>query len=206
MARKAQKKSQKSRPDPAAAAIAAALKLAAVTPWREITMADIAAVAKLDETELANTFSSKVALLNGFNAHVDKQALKAGGGGETIRENLFDLIMARFDHLAPHKAAIENILKATVPGDPVAGLYGLCALRKSMAATLAAAGETSSGLERKIKVKALSLLYLRIFAIWLKDDSADMAKTMAALDKALARAEGLAQNFGEWPGPRKAAA
>jgi AcrR family transcriptional regulator len=205
MARKTQRKSQKSKSDPAEAAIAAALKLAADTPWREITMADIAAAAKLDEAELASTFSSKVALLNGFNRQVDEQAFKAGGG-ETIRENLFDLIMARFDQLAPHKAAIENILKATVPGDPIAGLNGLCALRKSMAATLAAAGETSSGLERKIKVKALSLLYLRIFAIWLKDDGADMAKTMAALDKALARAEGLAQNFGKWPGPRTAAA
>ena len=40
-----------------------------------------------------------------------------------------------------------------------------------------------------IKTKALSAIFFRSFKTWLKDESPDMAKTMATLDRDLAKAE-----------------
>jgi hypothetical protein len=39
-------------------------------------------------------------------------------------------------------------------------------------------------------------MYLKLLYVWLKDESPDMTKTMAALDKALNRAEKMAEMIG----------
>ena len=54
---------------------------------------------------------------------------------------------------------------------------------------LEAAGLSSSGLIGALRAKGLALVYGEAFRVWLGDDSKDMAKTMAALDRALRRAE-----------------
>lgn len=190
MAKKARKKV-----DPAWHIVATALALAREKNWREIRLADIAAAAKISETDLGTHFSSKRAILEAFNTRINNQVIDPAPGpaaGETIRDQLFELIMARFDALNPHKDALAAILRATVPFDPKTSISGLCAVKRSMRLSLEKAGDSASGIEKIVKVKALSLLYLRIFYIWLGDESGDMSKTMAALDKALARAEALA--------------
>ena len=51
-----------------------------------------------------------------------------------------------------------------------------------------------------IRVKALVALHLWVMRSWLADDSADMAKTMKALDQGLGRLEMLARSL---PGARR---
>ena len=58
-----------------------------------------------------------------------------------------------------------------------------------MAWALEAAGVTGRGCIVPIQIKALSAIYLSTMLVWLRDDSADLSKTMAALDKRLRRAE-----------------
>jgi len=59
--------------------------------------------------------------------------------------------------------------------------------------TLEFAGISSAGLKGRLKTKGLAALYLRCLRVWLDDDSADLSKTMAILDRSLTRAEKLAQ-------------
>ncbi len=44
---------------------------------------------------------------------------------------------------------------------------------------------------RLARTKGLALIYFNAFRVWLDDDTPDMARTMAALDRGLARAEWL---------------
>jgi len=58
-----------------------------------------------------------------------------------------------------------------------------------MGLALEAAGLSADGLSGLAARKGLAAVYLSTMRTWVKDDSDDMATTMAALDKALDRAE-----------------
>ena len=75
--------------------------------------------------------------------------------------------------------------------DPAAALCGAFTLRRSMTAMLEAARIGASGLPGVLRVKGLAAVHMSVLRVWLDDDSEDMAKTMAALDKRLRRAESL---------------
>jgi hypothetical protein len=54
---------------------------------------------------------------------------------------------------------------------------------------LEAAGIGSGGLKGCLRVRGLALIYLTAARAWLGDDTEDLAPTMAALDRALMRAQ-----------------
>jgi hypothetical protein len=103
--------------------------------------------------------------------------------------------MRRFDKLDAHKAGLVRIAEDT-GRDPFALVCSLANLDRSMAAMLEAAGISTTGLRGVVRVKGLAAVYLAGLRAWFRDDSADKAKTMAALDKALGRAERMASSFG----------
>lgn len=185
-------------------AIEAALNLAAARGWGAVTMAEVAARAGLDRGTLLGLFPTKAALVRGFFRSVDARVLAgecyAPDAPEPARDRLFDVLMRRFDALAPHKKAVAAILDHTVR-DPLAALCALCRVQRSMALMLEAAGLDGSGLFGLARAKGLMLVYLNALRVWLGDDTADMAKTMAALDKGLKRAETIARLCAWRPGP-----
>lgn len=176
-------------PDPI---IDAALALAAERGWRGLALADIAQRAHMPLSELVENFSSKTAILAAYMRRVDQRMLDGGTDAEDgPRDRLFDIIMRRFDAMANDRRALGIILRQSAD-DPWALLCGGRRFVKSMALTLETAGISSSGLGGLLRIKGLSTVYLYAFKIFLDDDSADHARTMAALDKALHRAEDLA--------------
>lgn len=175
--------------------VEAALRLAARQGWRQTSMSEIADEAGLDPAKVSAAFPSKTAIVGGFVKRIDEQvrahAAKAGTGneaGESARDRLFDVLMHRFDALTPHKAGLAAIVRGTC-ADPLAAVVLLPRVLCSMAAMLEAAGLSSSGLFGALRVKGLAVVYGAAYRAWLGDDSKDMAKTMAALDRALGRAE-----------------
>jgi hypothetical protein len=68
-------------------------------------------------------------------------------------------------------------------------------LARSMGLMLEAAGVSSSGLAGLVRTKALGAIYLATMRDWFHDDSTDKARTMAALDGRLRRAEGWVRRF-----------
>ncbi len=185
-------------------AIEAALRLAAAHGWRPVTMAAVAGRAGLDLGALLGLFPTKAALVHAFFRRIDGRVLAgecyAPDAPEPVRDRLFDVLMRRFDALAPHKKAVAAILNDTAL-DPLAALCGLCRVWRSMALMLEAAGLDASGLVGLARAKGLALVYLNALRVWLRDDTADMAKTMAALDKGLKRAEAIARLCAWRPGP-----
>lgn len=186
--------------DPRDKALDAALRLAASRKWSEIALPDIAAEAGLSLGEMLRVAPSKAALLAAFGRRIDSAMFARPVEAEgSVKDKLFDLLMRRFDALAPHKAAVKNIL-ADLPGDPLAALCALPGLLRAMRWTAEAAGIKTTGPLAPFKINALTLTYLNTLRIWLQDDSADAAKTMSNLDKSLDRLSALASSF---PGFRK---
>lgn len=173
----------------------AALKLAARRGWRRTGLADIAAEAGIGLDRLRAKFASKPAIVNGLIRRTDERALKLGvAEGSSARDRLFDVLMRRFDALAPDRAGIAAILR-DLCRDPATALCHAPRLMVSMAWMLEAAGLESSGPFGLLRAKGLAAVYLWALRAWLDDDSRDLAKTMAALDRGLRQAEALAGLF-----------
>jgi AcrR family transcriptional regulator len=180
---------------PADRVIDAALGLAESRGWRGVTLADIAAETKMSLADLYALYPSKAAILSAFVSRIDRATLAGvdvGGKDGSVRDRLFDIIMRRLDALAPHKGAIAAIVP-TLARHPLGLLCTGARLCRSIAWMAGAAGVDTTGPLGALRVQALTALYLFVLRTWLGDDGDDHAKTMAALDKSLKRAEMMAQ-------------
>jgi AcrR family transcriptional regulator len=190
MARRAgaRKTAAKAGAGPAAEAadrlVDAALRLAERQGWRRTGLGEIAAEAGLPLDEAYTACPSKLALLARFHRRIDRAALAGtSAADEPARDRLFDALMRRFDALAPHREALRAILRDST-GDPAA-LLGLPALLRSMGWMLERAGVSAAGWRGRFRAKLLAGLYVSVLRVFLDDDSADLARTMAALDRRL---------------------
>src|SRR3954447_9025815 len=162
----------------------AALRLTADQGWRRLSMAAIAAEAGLPILALYRTFPSKQAILCAFSRRIDETVLAAPPDtdpDERPRDRVFDLMMRRFDALHPHRDALE-VLCRELPGDPLTALALGAALLRSMAWMLEAAGIATYGLCGVPAVKLTAAAYAATLRVWLRDDTPDLAQTMATLD------------------------
>jgi len=167
--------------------IDAALACIARQGWRRLSLADIAAEAGTSVLQVYHVFSSKTAILCGFFRRIDEAVLAApldSAPDERPRDRVFDLLMRRFDALTPYRAAIEA-LGRELPTDPLAALAAGAGLLRSMRWMLEAAGISGEGLGGAVAVKLTAAAYLATLRTWLRDESADLAPTMAALDRRL---------------------
>jgi AcrR family transcriptional regulator len=189
--------------------IEAALKLAAERGWHAVSLAEIAGEAGLTVLQLYAVFRSKTAILEAFHQRVDEAVLggAASSEDERPRDRLFDTIMRRFDALGPHKAAVQALVRDAW-ADPLATLFGVPSLKRSIAWMLESSGVSASGWQGRGRVNLLLGIYLSVLKVWLADESPDMMKTMAALDRRLRQAErwlGLASRGGAEDSPVAAA-
>jgi len=177
--------------DPGPAIISAAMRLAAERAWRDIPLAEIASAAGLGLIELYRLFPSKVAILNALARQVDATVLAAPVDAEDRpRDRIFDVLMRRFDAVLPYRPALKRIAQDLRRLQLDALPAGL-ALPRSMGWMLEAAGISADGWRGALRTRILGLAYLAAFRVFLDDDSADLTRTMAALDRALRRAEPL---------------
>ncbi len=169
----------------------ALMTLAAREPWERITLPMIAREADVTLGELREAFPSKGAILGGFAKRIDRIVLDGTGEdmlGEPARERVLDVMLRRLDALQPYKAAVAEISKAARRDPLMLAALNQLALN-SWRYMLAAADidtEDSLGL---VKVQGAAVVFARTLDVWFDDDSADMAVTMAKLDKELGQGE-----------------
>ncbi|EDP64807.1 hypothetical protein BAL199_05084 [alpha proteobacterium BAL199] len=186
----------------------AALELAAEHGWRSVTATGLASRTDGDLKALGGCGPFRARLLGALADRTDR-TMRDGLDDDArdtslpVRDRLFEALMARLDALSEHRAGTLAILRG-VPFDPPSALAAIPLLGRSMARTLQAVGESPLPPFGPLKVKGLSWVWLATLRVWAKDDSADMAVTMKALDTALARAEEAANSF--LPGGRRRAA
>jgi ubiquinone biosynthesis protein COQ9 len=171
--------------------ITAAFRRAAEVGWARLSILDAAREAGLSLSEARTRFPGKRALLRRFGALLDERALADASHEGPVRDQLFDLLMSRFDLMKPHREGVRALLRA-LPADPVTALHLACATRLSMRWMLQAAGQTTSGLRGALRIKGLILVWTWGLRAFERDESADLSATMAALDAALGRAHGIA--------------
>jgi AcrR family transcriptional regulator len=157
----------------------------------QIGFSEIAARAGVSLAELRNAFGSTIAILAAHMKEIDRAVLAgadADMGEEPPRERLFDVLMRRIEILAPHKAAVRSLLRSASfnPGLALA-LNGLAV--RSQQWMLSAADISSSGPRGMVRAQGLALLYASVLRTWVNDDDPGLARTMAALDRALARGQ-----------------
>ena len=167
--------------------ITAALALAAEKRWADVTLWDIAERASVALVDLKSHFGSKGDILTAYTRLVDDEVLRrvpkrAPGLGP--RDALFDVIMGRFDVLAPHKRALKSIA-----ADAVMDPSHVAPFVSTQRWMLEAAGISAHGVDGGLRVAGLAAVYGSVFRTWLDDDDAGLARTMAALDRRLRRGE-----------------
>lgn len=153
----------------------------------KISLAEIAGEAGVSLGALRGAFAGKLEILAAFSQRIDRSVLDGGPGeGDTPRDRVFDVIMRRFDALAPYKDAIRNVARAARCDLCLAAFLDRNATR-SMKWMLVAARADRSGLLGAIAVKGLVLVSAETLRVWLDDDDPGLARTMAALDRGLDR-------------------
>ena len=181
--------------------IDATLALIPTEGWRRLSLNAIAAAAELSILQVYRVFHSKQAILRGLYNRIDQIVLAdppAAEPDERVRDRLFDLMMRRFDALQPYKPALDVLLRE-LPGDPVTAVCAGASLLRSMRWMLETAEIPTNGVRGAIAVKLAAAAYLSARRVWQRDDTQDLARTMAALDARLRRIEGW---FGSAPGRR----
>ena len=190
-------KNPTSKSDPELLIIESALQLAITHGWRHVNMREIAKTAGLPFSDLLRLMPTKDALPGLLISRIDGLLLDQIGtsdSDEPERDRLFDILMTRFDLLTPYREGIAAVMLGNLCA-PLAMLSQLFTLHNSMAMMLEAADISSSGPFGRLRIKGLMGVYMSVFRTWLKDDTQDSSKTMAALDRALDNAEKIAHRI-----------
>lgn len=197
MAGKAQKRKQAPRREPWQRAAMAALDLAAEKGWDNVTLEDVARRAGTDAAALRALYADKRDLVPVISQYMDAEMeadSRELAADMAVRDRLFDVMMARFEALNRHRAGIVSIMGQVVTS-PRDLLSFFPSLRGSMQKIAVLAHLPEGGLCGETRSMALLAVYLATLKTWRGDDSADLAATMAALDKNLAHSETLAGLF-----------
>jgi ubiquinone biosynthesis protein COQ9 len=166
------------------------LRLAESKGWQDLSLFEIADEAKVPLADVHKEFRSKSGILRAFASAVDEAVLRKAEPDveEPARDRLFEVLMTRLELLAPYRTALSRIYEdfrfAPAEASRFTGL-----VLQSQYWMLNAAGIQSGPPFGPIRVPGLVAVYARVVPIWLKDDDAGLARTMAALDRELRRGE-----------------
>jgi len=171
--------------------IAAFLDLLAENRFEQIGFADIADAAGVSLPDLRGEFPSTLAILAAHIKAIDRAVLAEDASDmeeESARERLFDVLMRRLEILKPRREAVRSLLRSARRNPPLAvALNGLAV--RSQQWMLTAAGINASGPLGMMRAQGLAVLFASVLTTWVNDDDPGLARTMAALDRALARGQ-----------------
>lgn len=171
--------------------IDALMELAGDRPWDEVTPDAIAEHAGVTLSGLRAAYDSRASILADFVRRIDERVLSgldADMSEEAPRERLFDVLFSRFEALGPYKQAIGN-LGVAARRDPLFALELNGIVTGSMSWMLTAAGIPTTGLSGRLRAQGLAFVWARTMRVWLHDNDAGLARTMAELDTRLRQAE-----------------
>ncbi|HZC57189.1 MAG TPA: TetR/AcrR family transcriptional regulator [Xanthobacteraceae bacterium] len=177
--------------------IAAFLGLLAEKRFEQIGLGEIAEAAGVSLAQFRGEFASPLAILAAHVKDTDRAVLGADFSDmaeEPPRERIFDVLMRRLEILAPHREAVRSLLRSASRNPPLAMAFNGLAVR-SQQWMLTAAGIGASGPRGMVRAQGLALLFGSVLRTWVHDDDPGLARTMAALDRALGRGQRFAGLF-----------
>ena len=199
MARRPARKSAPSSPAETTAApagerdkiIAAFLALLAEKPIEQIGLSEISSTGRRVAFALRGAFSSPLSILAAHIKDTDRAVLAEDSSDmaeEPIRERLFNVLMRRLEALAPHRQAVRSLLRSARRDAPLRlGAQRACCAVAEMDARRRR--DQCMGPRGALRAQGLVLLFGSVLRTWVRDDDPGLARTMAALDRALARGQ-----------------
>lgn len=174
-------------------AFEACLALIEQEGWKGFSFARAAAYSDLPLSLFQEHFSSPISIMVELFRSIDRKVLETVDPSfeGSIKEKLFEIFMARFEAAQPYKAVFQSFWKDwpdVLPNTPILA----CQAIASMGWMMEAVGLSQQGLPGLLRVQGLTGLYFLTLRTWLTDDSPDLGKTMAFLDKSLTQLEGVA--------------
>ena len=174
--------------------IAAFIALLAEKRFERIGFGEIAQRAGVSLVTARSEFGSTLAILAAHYKELDRKVLAGGDNDmadETPRERLFDVLMRRIEAMAPYREATRSLLDSTAcnPGFACA-LNGLAV--RSHSWMLTAAGIDAAGPRGVLRAQGMAMLFGQVLRTWVDDHDEGLARTMAALDRSLARGQRMA--------------
>ena len=165
--------------------------MALLAEWRieNIDFSDISRRSGISLSHCRAEFDTTFSVLAAFMQGIDRKVLEGADtdlAEEPPRERLFDALMRRLEALTPHKAAVRSLVRSARCNPPLTLALNGFALR-SQHWMLTASGISVSGLRGVIRAQGLAYLYAQVMRRWLDDNDPGLARTMAALDRELAR-------------------
>jgi AcrR family transcriptional regulator len=176
---------QKRRPDQTKLIAEAALSLADNVGWERLTFKAIAGRAKISVKDVEAQFSDIWDILKWVLKRVDDETQDAVEKylGNDWRDNLAEILMARFELAQAHRGAFASLRRAFVHHPEVAPRF-VRGFYRSLNGALKLSG-ISKRLCQPVCVAGLGAVYLSLVDVWMKDTTRDLSKTMAAIDRRL---------------------
>lgn len=169
------------------------LSLAGELGWPSVTLQLIGKTANVPLSEVSAIFSSKWDILEAFRERTDlllTAGKSANLSGQSAKDRLFDILMARIEIIEPWKAGIGSIARHAV-AQPITGIRLFTSLNKSMECMIEHVNAKIQGPGKLIQSRGLTLIYLLVLRRWIGDHSSDLGPTMAELNERLISADQL---------------
>lgn len=179
--------------------LGAFLTLLAEKRFERIELSEVAQLGNVSLADLRGEFGSTFDMVAAFFRETDKKVLSGGEqvkldpelADQSARDRLFDVLMRRFEALAPYREAIRSLYRSARTNPQLAMGLNKLAVR-SQQWMLSSAGVGSSGIIGGMRAQALAGFFAKATQTWLDDEDPGLARTMASLDRQLATAERLA--------------
>ena len=164
--------------------------------WEEFSLEKLSTKEKIPINDLKVFFKCKNSIVDKFSRMIDKNIeskLRIDDFKDSSKKDiLFELIMMRFDEMEGFKGSLVKILDVS-KNKPLL----ISIITKNVMNTMDFFLELSDSYNNYafdfLKKNFLFFIYSITFKTWLSDDTEDLSKTMAELDKLLSTAENFQQ-------------
>ena len=164
--------------------------------WEEFSLEKLSTKEKIPINDLKVFFKCKNSIVDKFSRMIDKNIeskLRIDDFKDSSKKDiLFELIMMRFDEMEDFKGSLVKILDVS-KNKPLL----ISIITKNVMNTMDFFLELSNSYNNYafdiLKKNFLFIIYSISFKTWLSDDTEDLSKTMAELDKLLSTAENFQQ-------------
>ena len=159
--------------------------------WKEFSIERFAEENKYKTSEVKKFIGNKNDLLIEFSKMIDEKVElnidKEEFENTDVKDNIFELLMMRFDAMTPFKGGLKKIISEIK--SPIILKEISQNILVSMDFYLEFSNAYDDTIFDVIKKKSLFLIYSYCFKAWLNDDSKELSKTMSELDRLLNYAE-----------------
>ena len=169
------------------------LELLLKKDFHEIEIIEIQKKTRISSKKFFQLFKTKEEIMISFFKRIDQileRKIKKINLGKNIKDNLFEICMARLDLLHPYKKNLHNFY-FSFQKKPSLFIKLYESFFKSMENNLRLSRINLEPIIKNFKVLIFSFLYLSIIYEWFKENSNDNEKVMAILDQRLSLIENI---------------